>query len=79
MNEPGDARTDEQIYDDLKTYQQGGMIDYVLPTDPIGEEWVVGWQGQILKFGGKESIIGFLLGIQVCAMFVGHRFLDGVR
>ena len=57
--------TDERIYDDLKAYADAGMIDYVLPTDPIGEQWIVGWNGQILKFVTKEGIVGFLTGIQV--------------
>lgn len=60
---------DERIYQDLKAYQGAGMIDYVLPTEPLGEQWIVGWNGQILKFLTKEGIVGFLLGIQVCAMF----------
>jgi hypothetical protein len=61
--------TDERIYDDLKAYQDAGMLDYVLPTDPIGEQWIVGWRGQILKFVTKEGITGFLAGIQVGALF----------
>jgi hypothetical protein len=62
--------SDERIYEDLKAYQDAGMLDYVLPTDPIGEQWIVGWRGQILKFVTKEGIVGFLSGIQVCALFV---------
>ena len=65
---PGEV-TDERIYDDLKSYQDAGLIEYVLPTEPLGEQWIVGWNGQILKFVTKEGIVGFLTGIQVCAMF----------
>ena len=65
--------TDERIYEDLKAYQDFGMIEYVLPTEPLGEQWIVGWNGQILKFVTKEGIVGFLAGIQVCATFVGQR------
>lgn len=63
--------TDEQIYEHLKQYQEAGMIDYVLPTEPLGEQWIVGWNGQILKFLAKEGIVGFLTGIAVCAQFAG--------
>lgn len=70
MSEPAEV-TDERIYEDLKAYQEAGMIEYVLPTDPIGEQWIVGWRGQILKFTTKEGIVGFLTGIQVCALFAG--------
>jgi hypothetical protein len=61
--------TDERIYEDLKAYQDAGMIEYVLPTEPIGEEWIIGYNGRILKFATKEGIIGFLAGIQVGSMF----------
>jgi hypothetical protein len=61
--------TDDQIYADLQAYQDAGMVDYVLPTDPIGEQWIVGWNGQILKFVTKEGIVGFLCGVQVAAVF----------
>jgi hypothetical protein len=62
--------TDERIYEDLKAYKEAGMIDYVLPTEPLGEQWIVGWRGSILKFVTKDSIVGFLTGIQVAALFV---------
>jgi|GEM_PF-3131636 len=61
--------TDERIYADLKAYHDAGMLDYVLPTDPIGEQWIVGWKGQILKFLTREGVVGFLTGIQVAALF----------
>lgn len=64
--------TDERILADLEAYQDAGMIDYVLPTIPLGEQWIVGWNGQILKFTTKEGIVGFLTGIQVAAMFIAR-------
>lgn len=66
--EPAEV-TDERIYDDLNAYKEAGMLDYVLPTDPIGEQWIVGWNGQILKFLTKEGIVGFLTGIQVGTLY----------
>lgn len=65
----GTEVTDERIYEDLQAYQDAGMIEYVLTTEPLGEEWIVGWDGQILKFTTKEGIVGFLTGIVVCARF----------
>ena len=62
--------TDERIYVDLLSYQRAGMIDYVLPTNPLGEQWIIGWNREILKFTTKEGIVGFLAGIAVCADFV---------
>jgi hypothetical protein len=61
--------TDERIYADLKAYADAGMLEYVLPTDPIGEQWIVGWKGRILKFVTKEGIVGFLTGIQAAVLF----------
>ena len=68
--------TDERILKDLEAYKDAGMIDYVLPTIPLGEQWIVGWNGQILKFVTKEGVVGFLTGIQVCAMFVAKQRED---
>jgi hypothetical protein len=72
MAQPVDAPeiSDEDIYNTLKEYSDAGMIEYVLPTDPIGEQWIVGADGQILKFVSKEGIVGFLAGISTCARFV---------
>jgi len=69
----GTEVTDERILADLKQYQEVGMIEYVLPTEPLGEQWIVGWNGQILKFLTKEGIVGFLTGIIACATFVGRQ------
>ena len=74
VSEPQEV-SDERIYEDLKGYQDFGMIEYVLPTEPLGEQWIVGWNGQILKFTSKEGVVGFLMGIQVCAKFVAKRRL----
>ena len=68
--------TDEEILADLDAYKNGGLIDYVLPTVPLGEQWIVGWNGRILKFVTKEGIVGFLTGIQVCAMFAAKQRED---
>lgn len=54
---------DQTIYDNLKSYQAIGIIDYVLPTEPLGESWVVGVDGRILKFSTREAIVSFLAGI----------------
>jgi hypothetical protein len=69
--EPAEV-SDEQIYDYLKEYQEAGMIEYVLPTEPLGVQWIVGHDGQILKFLSKEGIVGFLIGIKVCADYVAR-------
>lgn len=61
--------SDEQVYEHLKAYQEAGMIGFVLPTEPLGDQWIIGHGTQILKFTSKEGIVGFLAGISVCAQF----------
>ena len=61
--------TDEQIYEQLKQYQELGVIGFVLPTEPLGEQWIVGHGTEILKFATKEGIIGFLMGMTVLSAF----------
>lgn len=65
--------TAEQIYDNLEQYQDIGMLEYVLPSEPLGEVWIVGYNQQILKFVTKEGVVGFLAGISVCAAFLAKR------
>jgi hypothetical protein len=64
--------TNELIYSDLQKYADAGMISYVLPTKPLGEQWIVGWQGKILKFTTTEGIIGFLVGIQAATIHIAR-------
>jgi hypothetical protein len=71
-DEPAEI-TDEEIYEHLREYQDVGLIEYVLPTEPLGEQWIVGADGQILKFLTKEGAVGFLAGIAACARFVARR------
>ena len=60
--------SDETIHRSLKEYQQAGMIEYVLPTEPLGEQWIIGYKGQILKFDG-DSVVAFLMVIQAGALY----------
>lgn len=71
--------TDEKIYEDLLTYQDAGMLTFVLPSDPLGEEWNVSYDGRILKFLTKEGVVGFLTGIAVCAEFVLRKQKEARR
>jgi hypothetical protein len=67
------AMSNERIYSELRTYSGAGMIDYVLPTEPLGEQWIIGWRGQILKFLTAEGIVGFLAGIQTATVFIAEK------
>jgi hypothetical protein len=54
--------SDEAILEQLQSYVNAGALEYVLPTTPLGEAWVVGFQGQILKFNTKDEIMALLFG-----------------
>jgi hypothetical protein len=64
LDQEGDALTNEQIYTAFKDLQNSGCIDYVLPTSPLGEEWIIGQQGQIVKLTGKGQAMAYLMGTQ---------------
>lgn len=80
--------TDEQIYATLKQYEDAGVIKFILPTEPLGEQWILGVDealGGLMKLKGRDQAAGWLAG----AMAVAHwareqshpsrleRFLDG--
>ena len=48
--------TDEQIYETLKQYEAAGVITFILPTEPLGEEWILGVPdglGGLMKLKGR--------------------------
>jgi hypothetical protein len=63
LDQEGDALTNEQIYTAFKDLQNSGCIDYVLPF-LLGEEWIIGQQGQIVKLIGKGQAMAYLMGTQ---------------
>ncbi|HEX8390246.1 MAG TPA: hypothetical protein VF597_02410 [Candidatus Saccharimonadales bacterium] len=65
--------SDEQILEELDKYVQHGVIDYVIPTDPIGEAWVIGYKLTILKFNSKYEVVSFLSGVTVTLNWAAAR------
>lgn len=63
---PGEV-TNEQVYADLLKYQELGVIQYVLPTDPLGAVWHIGVGGQIQKLIGKGQAVAWLVGAAAVA------------
>ena len=62
--------TDEQIYETLKQYEAAGVISYILPTEPLGEEWILGVPdglGGLMKLKGKDQAAGWLAGAATVA------------
>lgn len=82
--------TDEQIYETLKQYEAAGVITFILPTEPLGEEWILGVPdglGGLMKLKGKDQAVGWLAGAATVAYWaraqqrrepsVLERFLAG--
>jgi len=70
--------TDEQIYETLKAYEQFGVIRYILPTEPLGEEWILGVPdslGGLMKLKGKDQAVGWLAGAAAVAHWAREKQL----
>lgn len=68
-----DTLTNEEIGERLQQFAEGGLIRYVLGTDPLGEKWVLGLYetdgfGDMVHLHGKSEAIAFLMALQVAAM-----------
>ena len=49
----------------LKQYEAAGVISYILPTEPLGEEWILGVPdglGGPMKLKGKDQAGGLARG-----------------
>jgi len=60
-----EAMTSEDIYDRLKMYADIGIIQYVLPTNPLGEQWILGIDDLgIAKLIGDGQAVSFIVGTE---------------
>ena len=57
---------------ELQKLSDQGVIEYYLPTIPVGEEFVVGVKGQIIKLD-QETVWMFLAGVTATAEFAARR------
>lgn len=57
--------TPEEVYELLKSLRNDGIFTYILPTDPLGEEWVCGTNDHQLLKMNHEQVISFLIGNQM--------------
>lgn len=53
-----------EIYRELKRLARLGVLDYVLPTEPLSDEWVLGIGGTIAKLTTKGEMIAFFAGVR---------------
>jgi hypothetical protein len=71
--------TTKQIYDELEGLRQAGVLEYVLPTVPLGEQWVLGFQGQIIKLAGDDQAAAFLAGASVMGHWAHDHLVPAAR
>lgn len=75
--EPFAGITDLEILNLLEQYRDLGVIRYVLPTIPLGEEWVigVGEPGEgLMKLRGGELAAAFLAGAGMIAAWASSEY-----
>lgn len=65
--------TNEQILAELDKLSNYGVIDYVLPTEPLGETWVVGIRGTIAKMNTMDEIVSFLAGVNAATLWAAKH------
>jgi hypothetical protein len=74
MSEPfPEGITSKQIYAALQQYQDLGVIQYVVPTHPLGEQWVLGQEGKIVKLIGDDQAAAWLAGAAAVARHLAAR------
>jgi len=74
MTEPDRTEpTNEDILAELDKIAGYGVIEYVLPTKPLGESWVIGVRGRLVKLETKEEALAFLTGVNAAMTWVAER------
>jgi hypothetical protein len=57
--------TPEEVYELLRGLERDGLLNFIVPTDPLGVEWVLGVEpSQMLKLN-HEQVVAFLIGNQM--------------
>ncbi len=65
--------SNEVILNELDKIAAYGVIDYVLPTVPLGESWVVGVRGNLVKMGTIEEVLAFLTGVNAALVWASDH------
>jgi hypothetical protein len=69
-----DPKESEQINVEFEKLAKLGVIEYILPTKPLGDAWVVGLkEGGLLKLDSNESAMIYLAGVNVATMFIARK------
>lgn len=64
----------EKALEALQEYVDVGMLEYVVPSEPLGERWVIGVPtSRILILRGVDEVHAFLAGVTALADFMRSR------
>jgi len=77
MSDYPEGFSDEDVYEKFKTWVEVGVLQYVLPTEPLGESWVLGVDGQIVKLVGVDQAVAWLSGADAVTRLVARRKVGG--
>jgi len=70
----GTGMTSEEIYERLTMYSDLGLIEYVLPTNPLGEQWILGVNELgIVKLIGDAQAISFIVGSENAMKIIARQ------
>lgn len=72
MAEPSTPDEIEMVEKELRQYVELGVLEYYLPSDPAGVEYIVGAEHQIIKMNA-DQVPAFLTGMGVVARFLVRR------
>jgi hypothetical protein len=65
--------TNEKLDEELCKLADAGVLDFVLPTDPLGEAWIIGVRGEMLRLSSKGEVIALIAGIAAATHFIHNR------
>lgn len=49
----------------LEGLKARGVIDYLLPSEPLGEKWVIGYESKSIKLNNRSEVEAFLAGVLI--------------
>lgn len=68
---PRDEFSPEEIYTKLREHRDAGVISYMLPSDPLGERWVIGSGTELMNLDSRQAT-AWLLGANAILMQVSE-------
>ncbi len=66
--------TPERAHQCLLDYQEQGVFEVVLPSEPLGETWVIAdWEGHLFKVEGVKEVQVLIAGLGIMTRFLAEK------